>query len=830
MAMFSDLRYSLRSLAQNPLFAIVGILSLVVGIGANTAVFSLMDKILLESLPVEKPRELVFVGQTGGDFGRVDRDNAFSYPMFQDLRRENQVFSGMLAHAPAQLAFRDGETTLRVEADIVSGDFFPTLGIRPVMGRLFSPEDEQTPDGHPVIVISYGFWQSRFGGSASVLGKRVLINGYPMTVIGVAEKGFNTIESGAIVDLWAPLMMKERLTPTFGHLEDRRYIWLHVFGRLKPGVPREQAQAQLQQVFMARLDDEIATVPAGLAPRLRERWLQKKIVLADGHRGTSQIRNALAQPVTLLMVMVGFVLLIACANLANLLLARAASRRKEVAIRLSLGASRWRIVRQLLTECLVLAITGGLLGVLLAWWSVDLLTNFLIPGDRTAFQFIDGRVLAFTLGLSVLTGVIFGLAPALQATRAEVAPALKDETGSVSASSGHVRMRRILVVAQVALSLFLLVGASLFARTLLNLRNVNPGFRFENLIQFELDASLNGYKPGQAALLYTSLLDALAGRPGIGAVSLSDGALLAREIAQTTIAIPGYQPPPNTNMNPTTLSVAPKFFESIGLPLKIGRDIVPGDAANAQRVAVVNETFARFFFPNEPNVIGRTFHRGRADNGQPPFQIVGVVADSKYGELREEPRRMYYTAIAQNDELGRVVFYVRSNRDLEQTARLIRSEVARLDANIPVNDIRRMEETIDRSLVPERLTALLSAIFALLATLLAAMGLYGVMAYTVTRRTREIGIRVALGAERGNVIWLVMQECMRLTLLGLAIGLPLALASSRFLERQLFEVPPADLLTVFAAMATLLAVAIAAGYLPARRATRISPVRALRYE
>lgn len=828
--MVSDLRYSLRSLAQNPLFALVGIVSLALGIGANTAVFSLMDKILLESLPVERPRELVFVNKTGGDFGRVDRDKAFSYPMFRDLRRENQVFSGMLAHAPAQVAFRDGDTTLRVDADIVSGDFFPTLGIRPLLGRLISPEDEQTPDGHPVIVISYAFWQSRFGGSSSALGKKVLINGYPMTVIGVAEKGFNTLESGALVDLWAPLMMKERLTPTFGHLEDRRYIWLHVFGRLKPGVSRDQAQAQLQQVFTARVDDELATVPAGMAAQMRERWMKKKIILEDGHRGTSQIREALAQPVTALMVMVAFVLLIACANLANLLLARAAGRRKEVAIRLSLGASRWRIVRQLLTECVVLSVAGGLLGILIAWWAVDLLTYFFIPGDRAPFQFIDGRVLAFTSGLSLLTGVIFGLAPALQATRADVAPALKDEAASVSASTGHVRLRRLLVVAQIALSLFLLVGASLFARTLFNLRNVNPGFRAEDLIQFEMDASLNGYKPAQAAQLYTSLLEALAGRPGIGAVSLSDGALLSREVAQTTIAIPGFQPPPNTNMNPTTLGVAPKFFESVGIPLKAGRDIGPGDVANAPRVAVVNETFARFFFPNETNVTGRVFHRGRVDNGQMPFQIVGVVADSKHGDLREEPRRIYYTAAAQSEELGRVVFYVRSNRGLEQTARLIRAEAARLDANIPVNDIRRVEETIDRSLSVERLTAMLSAVFASLATLLAAMGLYGVMAYSVARRTREIGIRMALGAEQGSVLWLVMRECARLTVLGLAIGVPLALASSRFLESQLFDVPPADGTTVLTAMAVLAVVAVAAGYAPARRAVKISPVRALRYE
>lgn len=828
--MVSDLRYSLRSLAQNPLLALVGIVSLALGIGANTAVFSLMDKILLESLPVERPRELVFVNKTGGDFGRVDRDRAFSYPMFCDLRRENQVFSGMLAHAPAQVAFRDGDTTLRVDADIVSGDFFPTLGIRPVIGRLISPEDEQTPDGHPVIVISYAFWQSRFGGNSSVLGRKVLINGYPMTVIGVAEKGFNTLESGALVDLWAPLMMKERLTPTFGHLEDRRYIWLHVFGRLKPGVSREQAQAQLQQVFLARVDDEMATVPAGMAAQMRERWMKKKIILEDGHRGTSQIREALAQPVTALMVMVALVLLIACANLANLLLARAAGRRKEVAIRLSLGASRWRIVRQLLTECVVLSIAGGLLGILIAWWTVDLLTYFFIPGDRAPFQFIDGRVLAFTAGLSLLTGVIFGLAPALQATRSDVTPVLKDEAGSVSASTGHVRLRRLLVVAQIALSLFLLVGASLFARTLFNLRNVNPGFRTDNLIQFELDASLNGYKPAQAAQLYVSLLEALAGRPGIGAVSLSDGALLSREVAQTTIAIPGFQPPPNTNMNPTTLGVAPKFFETVGIPLKAGRDISPGDVANAPRVAVVNETFARFFFPNEGNVIGRVFHRGRLDNGQMPFQIVGVVADSKHGDLREEPRRIYYTAAAQSEELGRVVFYVRSSRDLEQTSRLIRAEAARLDANIPVNDIRRVEETIGRSLSVERLTAMLSAVFALLATLLAAMGLYGVMAYSVARRTREIGIRMALGAEQRNVLWLVMRDCARLTVVGLAIGLPLALASSRFLESQLFDVPPADVATVLAAMAVLAAVAVAAGYAPARRAVKISPVRALRYE
>ncbi|MDX2180520.1 MAG: ABC transporter permease [Bryobacteraceae bacterium] len=824
--MLSDFRYAFRTLRQSPLFALVAILSLALGIGANTAIYSLMDHYLLRPLPVERPHELVQLDETGVNRGFRAGDRTLSYPMFRDLRARTKTLSGLIASYEGDLSFSEGRQTDRVRSAIVSGNYFEVLGIRPVIGRLFTMDDEKTIGGHPLVVLSYGFWMSRFGGAADVLNRKVLVNGQPMQVIGVAERGFSGLQPTRSTEVFAPVMMKRQLTPTWDELENRRALWLHVFGRRAPGVSIDQAKAELNAIFAPINQAEFDAMNDTNA-RMRERWLQKRLKVDDASRGAVDGREGLERPVFALMAMVALVLLIACANLANLLLARSAARRKEIAVRLALGASRGRVIRQLLVESALLGLIGGLAGLLVATWTIDAMAaSFATSGDRLP-QWIDGPVMLFNLGLSLATALLFGLAPAFAATKPEVAPTLKDQAANTSAAGGQVRFRKALIAAQVALSLLLLAGAGLFARTLFNLRSVDPGFRTESLVQFAVDPSLNGYPNARTLDFYARLQDGLRSVPGVTAASLSDLLVLDESISQRTVSVEGYQRREDEDTNPLVLEVSPKFFETLGITRLQGRDFTERDAIGAPLVAVVNETFAKYFFKDE-NPLGRRFRFGR--RGEPFREIVGVVKDSKHGKLNEKTWRTVYLPLAQNDAQGGMNGYVRANMDPAAIGALIRREVSKLDANLPVTQIRTVERQIDQLLTNERMVAVLSSAFGLLATALAAVGLYGVMAFIVSRRTREIGIRVALGAERGNVLWLVMREVALMTGIGLATGIPLALAAGRLIESQLFGVKPYDALVLTGAALALSIAAALAGYFPARRALSIDPVTALRYE
>ncbi|MCX6599311.1 MAG: ABC transporter permease [Acidobacteria bacterium] len=827
--MLQDLIYAVRTLRRSPLFLLVAVASLALGIGANTAIFSILNQALLRQLPVERPQELVQLDYDGATMGMVLSDKAWSFGMYQALRQQSKSLSGMMGHYLTPFSFSEGGVTERVRGDIVTGGYFQVLGIRALAGRLISMEEEKTPGAHPVVVLSHGFWQQRFGGNMDVLNRKVLINGQPMTVIGITERGFNGVDLGALVDVWAPAMMKKQLTPTWDGLDSRQIFWMQVYGRRKAGFTTEMAKAELVPLYQQQLRFELDQMKD--APeRFRKLFLDNKLVVQDGSRGAGP-REALFQPLTVLMAMVGMVLLIACANLANLLMARSAARQKEIAIRLAMGASRGRIVRQLLVESTALGIAGGVAGLVVATWTADFLGASMgnaTPQDMVRFgQLIDWRVMLFNFALSIMTGLIFGLIPALQATRRDTTPALKDGASNASGSGSHVRFRKGLIAAQVALSVLLLASAGLFARSLYNLKANDTGFRAESLVQFKVDAPLLSYTNPRALDFYQRLQERLLSVPGVTRASMTSCAVMEDCIQMRTVMVQGYQPKDGENLNPLVLEVGPDYFKTLGIPLLQGRDLSHRDGLTAPKVAVVNQAFASYFFKSE-NPIGRRIRFGRPNVFD--IEIVGVVKDAKHGNVREKIWRQIYLAYGQNDTQGELTYYVRAGMDPAALGAVIRREVSRLDANMPVAELRTLDSQIDRLITTERLVAALAMAFGVLATLLATVGLYGVMAFMVARRTREIGIRMALGALRGSVLWLVMREVALVTGIGIAVGLPLAYGAGHLVQSQLFGVEAWDLAALAGATLVIAVAAALAGFLPARRATSIDPINALRYE
>jgi predicted permease len=827
-----DLRFAIRTFRSNPGFTLVVVLTLALGIGANTAIFGLMDQLLVRSLPVPHPERLVVLDApgpyTGSTHSNSDTLTPLSHPMFVGLSDRNAVFSGVLALFAAPLHITAGSTTERVSGNLVSGTFFTVLGVKPAAGRLFTPEDDVVPGGHPVVVLSHGFWERRFGREPRVVGSTLLVNGNPMTVMGVSESGFRGTEVGQPVDVFVPLMMQALIIPTWTRgLGDWRARWVTVMARLRDGVSLEEARSGIGVLYKQLLREDLETVQT-TSESYRERFLQKELALLAGGRGTSVMRDRSRTPLLALMVMVGLVLTIACANVANLLLARASSRRKEIALRVALGASRGRLVRQLLLESLILALAGGAVGILLATWTGDLLLSAL-PIERVSEAFSaepDLRVLLFAFLVSLGTGLAFGAAPSLQATHTDLASTFKNETGTLSGRSGASRFRRGLVVAQVALSLLLLIGAGLFVRSLRNVAAIDPGFEPEGLLTFSTNPALNGYALDRRLEVIRRIRDEIAAEPGVISVSLAEVPLMTDSNSSTTVSVEGYEPKEGENMNPNNNGVGPGFFSTLGMRLVSGRDFGEGDTAQSAKVAVVNEGFARYFF-GERDPLGRRFLFRRNSED---IVIVGVVADGKSASLREEPDRFVYFPYAQSADLGAVTYYVRSAVRPEDLANRIRALMAEVDATLPVTDMKTMPAQIRESLFVERLVAALSIAFGILATLLAALGIYGLMSYAVAQRTREIGIRVALGAQGRGVLLMVLEEVLLLTFLGVAVGLPSGFALGRLVESELYGLSARDPMTLLAATTSLLAAAILAGYLPAARASRVDPIVALRHE
>ena len=837
----SDLRYAARGLRKAPVFTAVAVLSIALGIGANTAVFTLLDQVLLRLLPVADPEQLVVITAEGTQYGNGwGEGNELSYPRYAELRDHNEVFAGMLCRFGYAFHVSFGGRTERVQGELVSGTYFPVLGVGAHIGRTFDSGEDKVPNGHPLAMLSHAYWKSRFGSDPAIVGKTLIVSNLPMTIVGVAQEGFEGINQGMAAQIFVPVMMAGKLTPIVDGITDRRWRWLNVFGRLRAGVTPAQAAATLQPLYTRQLQAEITDVAFARASQTdKASFLKGTVAVTPAGHGRSDLRRELTRPLWVLASIVACVLLIACANVANLLLARATARQREMAIRLAVGASRRRIIQQLLIESLLLALLGGLAGVAIAVWGADLLLGFFRNPDRllTVSATPDLRVLGFTLIVSLATGVLFGVLPALQSARPALAPTLKNEAGAVAGGSS-VRLRKALVVSQIALSLLLLIGAGLFVRTLSNLMAVNAGFDTSHLISFSIDPNMNGYEGARARQFAKALLEEIQRVPGVTAAGLSGANLLGGGSWNTGMTIEGGPLKSGDRVTTHNNPISPGYFSTMGMKIMAGRDFdardertapaAPATPAGSPTVVIVNQTFVKRFL-GERYPIGIHIGFGRNPGTPTPIEIVGVVSDARYRSLRGEVEPQAFFSFFEGN-FGGFTIYVRTLAKPETMFPVLRRVVQQLDPNLPLYAMQTFEARVERSVSNDRLVAYLSAVFGVLATLLAMIGLYGVMAYTVSRRTREIGIRMALGALSSDIARMVLREVTVLVGLGLALALPAAWGLGRYVENQLFEISPTDPATMVAAIVLLTIVAALAGLIPARSAARINPLRALRYD
>jgi predicted permease len=886
--LLQDLRYGLRMLRKSPGFTAVAVLTLALGIGANTAIFSVLDAVLLRSLPVNNPQQLVVLSWTArhrpkytghsdyGDCarGQAGRDCSFSVPFFEAIRAHANVFSGIAAIAgPLDIDFSGNSPASMARGTYVSGDFFSTLGVNTIIGRPLEGLDDSS-SAPAVIVLSYAYWQHAFGGDRSVIGRTVRLNNVPATIIGVADPHFTNLTAGKTQDFFMPLALCSRVKSEWwgneNRIEDPAAWWVVILGRLRLGVSIGQAKAATTTIFHNELLHGAKPLStAADAPT---------ITILPAREGLDGETSQIAPMLFLLTFAVGFILLIACANLAGLMLARSSTRQKEMSIRLALGAGRARLIRQLLTESVLLSLMGGALGILVAAWGVDAIAALFSSSYEQAFPFAmspDWRILVFALATTLITGVLFGLAPAVRGTRVDLTPALKESAsslpGGTASSRRLLRLGDALVIGQVTLSVVVLVGAGLFVRTLHNLHSLNPGFDTHNILLFTIDPTIAGYTDQQTQQLYGNLQQGFAALPGVMSVSYSEDALLDGGWSANDFHLDGT--PPKSIITPATLTVGLNFFSTMRIPILSGRTFTREDfaAAAATRAArkaagapavprvssvspsvsssagapesaaeiyahsapvqvLINEMFAQRFFPNQ-NPVGKHIgdaHSidGGAQHPSPGYTIIGVVGDTKYAQLRRNILPMIFLPLVSNS----AYFELRTAANPTALVKTVHQIVSRAGDNLPLTNVRTQTEQIDQTLYQERLMSQLSSFFALLALVLACIGLYGLLAYEVARRTREIGIRMALGAQPRDLLRLVVGQGIVLALAGAAIGIPAALGVTRFISSMLFEVKPTDPLTFVTVAALLVVIALFACYIPARRAMKVDPMVALRYE
>jgi predicted permease len=826
----ANVRFVLRSLSRSPVVTVAAVLSLSLAVGATTALFTVTNQMLLRTLPVKEPHQLVLFNWDGQFIGGSSRGfhDSFSYPAYVDFRDGNPgVFTGIAAQYQDTVDLSANGPAQRAVAELVSGNYFQVLGVQAAIGRTLMPQDDLVKNAEPYAVLSYEFWQRRFGGDPSVLNRVIDINSHPMTVVGVLQPGFAGFDRVSPSDVFVPMMMKNAITPTWDDMARRNSIWLHIFGRLAPGVTPKRAAAAMSVPLHHVLENDLAA--NGRNRDFVAHYLQNTLSFSEAAKGINGFEKQFAKPLYVLLAMVGTLLLIACVNIANLLVTRAAARQKEIAIRLSLGATRAAIVRLILAESFCIAISGGVFGLLLSSWLVRVLVSFL-PFDNMphAIQINPDRsVLAFAIVVTALTTLFFGLLPALEATSPDLAPTLKSEAASASLGPRQTWVRRSLVCAQVALSLVLLFGAGLFARSLNRLLHVPSGMNVSRVLEFSLDPSLHKYTPQRSREFFLALQDKVRRLPGVLSVSAVAHPVLANDNWQNTVHIEGYKSHEGEDMNPGFNQMLPGFFTTMGVPLIAGRDFSDRDTAGSPQKVIVNQTFIHRFVPHG-SPLG--LHLGLGGGGPMPYEIIGVVGDMKGGNLKEEAKPYTYMAALQEEKPSSMTYYVRTAQDSKAMTQSIRQTLRGLDASLPLYDVKTLEHQIDQTHFIDRLFAWLSSAFGVLATLLASIGLYGITSYSVSRRTQEIGIRVALGAEQRNVFRMIMREVFLLALVGIMAGAPLAFWLARIAAGELFGVKPNDLFVITATVLVILAVSALASFVPARRAARIDPVEALRHE
>ena len=846
--LLQDLRYALRMLRKSPGFTAVAVLTLALGIGANTAIFSVINSVLLSNLPVKDPQQLVFLtnpDEQGLEIGFGDGDRDFiTYPEFQDLQRNSQVFSGLLAASnftssiPVELQDADSAANgAPAHVSLVSGSYFSVLGVTPILGRAFGTEVDKLRDANPVAVIGYAFWQDRFGGAPDVVGRRVRILNTSYQVIGVAPPQFHGETVGADPEIWVPLTMQSEIFPgrDFLSLETkpfRKTEWIEAIGRLKPGVTLAQAKASIEVEFHQMMQSQTA----GMSAREKRSFLNQHLALTPGSHGASTLRADFGKPLQILMAVVGLILLIACANIANILLARSTARQKEISVRVALGAGAPRVFRQVLTESVLLAAIGGAVGLLLAHWADAALLRMVSSTSNQVQLDLhpDARILAFTLGVSLLTGILFGLAPAFLATRLDLNSVLKGTSRSVAGTtthSGRVPTGKLLVVAQVALSLLLLVVAGLFVRSFRNLSATQLGYDRDHLLEFSVNPLAYGYQRAEIPALDENILQRIGAIPGVRGATLLDNALLSGRDSNSPVTIEGHKPLSGDDADARWDEVGPGFFSTAGIPILEGREITQQDSGNGQRVGVVNETMARKFFPHSNPIGQRVLVKTTA--GPAPFVIVGVAGNSKQHGVREKAFPRFYVPFFNpigDDWTDGAAILVRTSGDPSALTSAIRSAVKDAAPNLPPVTMETMDQRLADNLVTDRMIAQLSGAFGAVAIILVCIGLYGIMAYAASGRTNEIGIRMALGAQRNGILWLVLRESLLLVLIGTIIGVPLVFAAGKWVASLLFGLQPADPVALSFAIALMFVVGLLASYIPARRATRVDPITALRYE
>lgn len=833
-----DLRYALRQLRRSPIFTVAAALTLAIGIGANAAIFSLFYQALLRSLPVPHPEQLVqlrFAGDAPGHTHSEGGDEPgarayFSYPMYRDLRDRCSVFSGLIASASAQIGFTWNRRSELLPAEIVSGNYFSVLGVKPALGRLLRPDDDLHKDGDPIAVLSYSYWTGHLGSDPKILNQTVGINGTPFLVVGVAAKGFSSATWGTSPDLYVPMSMKREITPSWDDLEDRRGQWLNIVGRLKPGVTRVRAEAIVNPVWYSIRAEEFKQLKSQTAHERKIFLGETRLKLFDGEKGFSPMRAEMQTPMLIMMGMVVLLLLMACVNIASLLLVRAAARVREFSMRYALGASRFRVLRQLLLEGLLLGFSGASLGLLLAPQALQVLLAWISSGTgpNSLSASLDPAVLECALAVTLVVSVLFSLAPAAQFWNPDLLETMRRH-GSTT-GGGSLMFRRTCVVLQIGLSLVFLVGAGLFVRTIRNLREVQTGIEIDRLITFTIDPQFSGYPQQQAEAVRRRVLESVKALPGVRSVAATSDPELANDDTSGDVVIAGYNPKENEDMDVELPFITSGYFSTLGIPLVAGREFSQADSATSEKTAIVNQSFAVHYFGSARNALGRFV--GRRD--KPDMTIVGVVADSRHTSPRDPAQRTLFRPAAQiGTDPGSpsgFAFYVRTSMPPDAAMNEVRQAIHQGDSKLVIDNLRTMDAQVDDTLTPERVIARLALSFGIIATFLAAIGLYGVLAYVTAQRTREVGIRMAVGARPLAIAKLVLSEVLFLTGFSLALAIPASLLLGRTLSSQLFNVSSADAFTYVGAISAVTVVALIAAALPAHRAATVDPVQALRAE